>query len=294
MSVGEVRPPARVISARLPLRTRLLELVQHRDLLVGMVRTQLKVKYKNSLLGFLWSMLNPALYLAVFYVVFQLILKNNIDRFAIFLLSGLLVWNLFSVGLSGAVASVTGQAGLVKKVAFPRALLPLAAVGTAVFHFFLQSLVLVAALVVFRQPIGWEYLWIVPIALLALVVLTSALGVLLAAFNVAMRDTQHFLELALLAWFWMTPIVYGYGTIAHSQSLLFRLYQMNPVLWIVLVFQRALYNISTTSVGTPLIPTASPWWFCWHVLVVLVASAGLFLVAMAYFGRVEGNFAEEL
>lgn len=294
MSVGAVRPSARVISAQPSLGARLVELWRHRELLGGMIRTQLKIKYKNSVLGFLWSMVNPALYLAVFYVVFQLILKNNIDRFAVFLLSGLLVWNLFSVGLAGAVGSVTGQAGLVKKVSFPRALLPLAAVGTAVFHFLLQSLVLVLALVLFRQPVGWEYMWLVPLALITLVVLTSALGVLLAAINVAMRDTQHFLELALLAWFWCTPVVYGYMLVGTRSGLAATLYKCNPVLWIVLAFQRALYNISFTSDGAPLLPTNSPWWFGWHLLIVLGLSVVLFLVAMAYFGRVEGNFAEEL
>jgi len=214
-------------------------------------------------------------------------------------LSGLLVWNLFSVGLAGAVGSVTGQAGLVKKVSFPRALLPLAAVGSAVFHFLLQSIVLVLALVIARQDVGWEYMWLVPIALVTLVVFTSALGVFLAAVNVGMRDTQHFLELALLAWFWCTPVVYGYMLVGQRSGWMATLYKCNPVLWIVLPFQRALYNISYTlpnkaGVASPLLPTNSPWWYAWHVLVVLAVSSVGFVLAMVYFGRVEGNFAEEL
>ena len=85
----------------------------------GLTRKELKVKYKNSILGFLWSLLNPATILLVYYVVFQLILKNGIPYFAIYLISGILVWNVFSSGLTGACISVVNNASLVKKVAFP-------------------------------------------------------------------------------------------------------------------------------------------------------------------------------
>src|SRR5207248_4697248 len=134
MTSTDARPPFRVVSARINLRQRFRDIWAYRELLGGLVRKELKVKYKNSVLGFLWSMLNPALYLVVFYVVFQLILKNGIPQFAIFLLAGLLVWNLFSTALPGATGSVVGNSGLVKKVAFPREVLALSSVGAALVH----------------------------------------------------------------------------------------------------------------------------------------------------------------
>src|SRR5665213_351476 len=232
---------ARVVRSRTGVVERFRRIVTYHELLVGMTRKELKVKYKNSILGFAWSMLNPLLYLIVFYIAFVKILGSGVPAFPIYLLSGLLVWNLFSTGLSAACSSVVANAGLVKKVAFPREILPLAAVGSMLVHFFLQSLVLFACLAVVRWDVAWQYMLLVPIALLALVLLTGAFGILLSATNVYLRDTQHFLELALLAWFWLTPIVYGFQTIGRRNSLFSKLYMLNPVTPIVLIFQRAIY-----------------------------------------------------
>ena len=127
-----------------------------------MTRKELKVKYKNSVLGFAWSLLNPLLYLVVFYVAFVKILGSGVPAFPIFLLSGLLVWNLFSTGLSGACTSVVSNAGLVKKVSFPREILPLAAIGSMLVHFFLQSLVLFAVLALIQWDVAWAYIPLLP------------------------------------------------------------------------------------------------------------------------------------
>ena len=138
-SVPRASGAERVVRAKITARERLVRLIHYRELLVGMVRKELKIKYKNSVLGFAWSLLNPLLYLVVFYVAFELILKSSVPSFPIYLLSGLLVWNLFSGGLAAATSSVVGNSGLVKKVSFPREILPLAAVGSILVHFFLQS-----------------------------------------------------------------------------------------------------------------------------------------------------------
>ena len=206
-----------------------------------MTRKELKVRYKNSVLGFAWSLVNPLLYLVVFYVVFQVILQSAVPSFPLFLLSGLLVWNLFSTGLAGATGSIVANSGIVNKVSFPREILPLAAVGAALVHFFLQGLVLVVALLVVRWDVAWTYMPLVPLALIGILLLAGALGILLSALNVYLRDTSHFLELALLAWFWITPIVYPFMTIGSRGGWQTKLYMCNPVTPVVLVFQRALY-----------------------------------------------------
>jgi ABC-2 type transport system permease protein len=282
-----------------PLR-RAREVWRYRELLANLVRKELKVKYKNSALGFVWSLLNPALYLVVFYVVFQLVLKAGIPNFAIFLLAGLLPWNLFSTSLGGACQSIVGNASLVGKVWFPREILPLAAVGAALVHFFLQASVLVAALVVFRYAPDPAYIPVALLALVVLVVLAAALGIGLSALNVPMRDTSHLLELALLAWFWVTPIVYQY------QALGDRLGQwalLNPMTPIVLAFQRAIYGEHVMESGgssrlgtttTAILPDESVLWYLRNVAVLGVVSVLLLLVALWLFGKLEGDFAEEL
>jgi ABC-2 type transport system permease protein len=289
----------RVVAPRSPVANRLRELWRYRELLVGLVRKELKVKYKNSVLGFMWSMLNPALTLVVFYVVFQLVLRAGIPYFAIYLLSGLLVWNLFSSSLPAATTSVVANAALVKKVAFPREILALASVGAGLVHFFLQALVLVGALIVFRYAVSPTYLVLVPFALLVLVVFLSALGILLAAVNVYLRDTQHLIELALLAWFWMTPIVYQYRLVADRLGERSWLVFLNPITAVTLSFQRAIYNRvdARGPDGTiiHILPAGAPIsWYATRLAIVGAASVVLLLIALKVFGRLEGNFAEEL
>ncbi len=294
---------ARVVRSRTSVVERFKRIVTYHELLVGMTRKELKVKYKNSILGFAWSMLNPLLYLIVFYIAFVKILGSGVPAFPIFLLSGLLVWNLFSTGLSSACTSVVANAGLVKKVAFPREILPLAAVGSMLVHFFLQSLVLFAVLAVVRWDLAWTYMLLVPLALLALVLLTGALGILLSATNVYLRDTQHFLELALLAWFWMTPIVYGFQTIGRRNSVFSKLYMLNPVTPIVLIFQRAIYaKLDNSKViataADPKLNQILPHWPLTGYLAYLGYSFAfgfvMLAIAISVFGRSEANFAEEL
>jgi ABC-2 type transport system permease protein len=294
--------PTRVSTARVGLWERVTEIWRYRELLVAFSRTELKVKYKNSVLGFAWSMLNPALYLAVYWVVFDLILGTGIPNFPIFLLSGILVWNLFATSLSSATGSVVANAGLVRKVAFPREILPLASVGAALVHFFLQAIVLVMALVVFQYQVAWSYVPLVPVALFALLFFVAALGILMGSVNVYLRDTAHFIDLALIAWFFMTPIVYPYETVAQKLGSKSWLYLLNPVTDIVLTFQRAIYGQvsgTTTSNGVKTVTKILPqgvdqWWYLWHLGLVIVASAALFVAALSVFGRAEGNFAEEL
>jgi ABC-2 type transport system permease protein len=287
--------PIRVVSPKIGVLTRLGNIWVFRELLVSLVRKELRIKYKNSILGFVWSLLNPALYLVIYYIVFQKILKNNVPLFAIFLLCGLLVWNFFSNALSSATTTIINNAGIVKKVAFPREILALASVGAAFIFFLLQAIVLVLALLIFRVAPALSYLWLIPFSLVALVLFTGALAVALSAINVYLRDTQHLLELVLLAWFWATPIVYPFQELGVrlSQKHLLWLYFVNPVTVIVLTFQRALYAILGDASG-PILPNYSPLWYAVQILIVIAVSAVLFIGALALFGRLEGNFAEEL
>ena len=128
---ADLHPPDHMVG-------RIREIAAHHELLLNLVRLELKAKYKASALGFAWSLLNPAMYLVVFYVAFDLILGGGIPRFPIYLLSGLLVWNFFTAALNSGTGSIVAGQGLVKKVWFPREVLPLASVGAALVHFFLQ------------------------------------------------------------------------------------------------------------------------------------------------------------
>jgi ABC-2 type transport system permease protein len=178
----------------------------------------------------------------------------------------------------------------------------MASVGAALVHFFLQSIVLVLALIVFQYSVAWSYVPLLPVALFALLFFVAALGILLGSINVYLRDTAHFVELALIAWFFMTPIVYPYDVIAEKLGNKSWLYLLNPITDVVLTFQRAIYGhvvgLKTTNGVTTLtkiLPQGvDQWWYLWHLGLVIAGSAVLFVLALHVFGRAEGNFAEEL
>jgi ABC-2 type transport system permease protein len=288
-----------VVRAKTSTPDRLRAVWRYRELLAGMIRKDLKVKYKNSVLGFLWTMVNPALYLLVFWLVFTKFLNNGIPEFVIFFLAGLLVWNLFSSALAGSTGSVVGHAAIIKKVYFPREILPLASVGSAVVHYLLQLVVLLIALVVFQHNIDWSYVWLLPLSLVTVVLFATSLGILLSAVNVYARDTEHLLELGLLAWFWTTPVVYQYALLENANDLVFAVFSRNPMTLLIIPFQRVIYGepsaVSTvTGQEIPLVPDESMWWYFQGIAMVFVISVFLFWIAMRVFDRAQGNFAEEL
>jgi ABC-2 type transport system permease protein len=280
----------RTITHRTTLRESVKEIATHRELLLNLVRLELKAKYKASALGFAWSLLNPAMYLVVFYIAFDVILGSGIPRFPIYLLSGLLVWNFFTAALNSGTGSVVAGQGLVKKVWFPREVLPLASVGAALVHFFLQTLVLIIALAVVRHPVGWAEVPLLPLALFDLVLLASGMALLLSAANVYLRDMAHFVELALLAWFWVTPIVYQFSQLTKAIGGRAAIALLNPVTPIVLTFQRALYG----SFGHVMDPHLGVTWYLRNLVIVAVGALVLAAVALRVFNRLEGNLAEEL
>jgi ABC-2 type transport system permease protein len=308
---GQSHDRITIVNGKVQLGQRLKDLWINRDLLMLLVRTELKVKYKGSALGYAWSMLNPALVLSIYYVVFKIIARNHQPNFAIWLFAGLLVWNLFNGSSLGATSVVVGKAGIVKKVAFPRELLALSVVGLNMVLFAIQVVVLILAMVLFGITPAWQFVAILPLGLVALLVFTGALSIFLSAVNVYLRDTQHLTEVLLMAWFWGTSIVYAYGSIflsGHQKAhpvlkWLQYVYLLNPITPIVLTFQRAIYGVTSYTFLNPgqkvptvynVLPTWSVGGYAAMLGAVLVVSVGLFLAALVVFGRLEGNFAEEL
>ncbi|MDQ4108744.1 MAG: ABC transporter permease [Actinomycetota bacterium] len=288
------------------MRARLRELLTYREVLVNLIRKELKVKYTASVLGAVWSLLNPVVFLAVFSFVVA-VLRVRIPDFPVFLLSGLLAWNLLSNALQAGARSVIDNANLVKKMAFPREILPLSAVGVAAFDFLLQSAVLLLFIAVsfvavsgpgFHLPEMMLY----PLAIAVLLVFTMALTFWVAALNVRYRDVGHLLNLALLVWFWATPIVYQGWLVQRKLEEIqvlgldaWLLYLLNPVAVIVLGFQRALYAIVIPAPGEdPILPLMSLGELAGMLLAVLAVSILLLFSAWRSFFRSSGDFAEEL
>jgi ABC-2 type transport system permease protein len=300
----------RVVTADRSVRRRLLEIWAHRELLVYLVRTEIKVKYKNSFLGLLWSMVAPALTLGVYTLVFGFFLKNGIPNFVIFLFSGLLLWNFFQTAVITSTGVVVNNAGLVKKVSFPREILALASVGSASVFFFFQAIVMVIFMIGLHVAPDWGLLWLLIVAIIPTVVFASALGIFLASVNVYLRDTQHLVEVVVgSAWFWLCPIVYSYAETMSSKLAAHHAtwaYFLNPMTPMVMSFQRVLYNrTGLVALSTPhaagtkpatayLLPNWDPMTYVRGDLIVLGVALVAFYFALVVFGRLAGNFAEEL
>lgn len=285
----------RVIASRRPVRVHLGEIWTYRELLSGLVRRELKVRYKSSALGFLWSMAQPIFLLCVYSVVFS-ILGAGFEGFAIWLLAGLIVWTYVSTTLSKSVDAITVNQALVSKVAFPRAVLPLATLGAALIHFGLQSVALAIALIAMWHGVAWGFVWLLPLAILAITLLLASAALTLSTVNVYARDTRHLLDLAMVALFWANPIIYDYERASRwfdGRGLPSWLPLLNPVTPIVTVFQRAIFAADTAE-GRRLLPDVSQWWYLRNIGIVLVVGAVLFLAALRLFDRAEGNFAEVL
>jgi len=273
------------------------------ELLTELVRKDLKVKYKNSALGFVWSLANPLLYLAVFSLVFGVFLKNNVPWFAVLFMSGFLIWSFFNSATLDATGAVVGNANLVRKVRFPRVVLPLASVGFAGVHLALQLLVFFLFLIPsYPDAFGPQLLLLVP-ALAVTVIFTVAMSLLASSLNVRYRDVQHLLEIALLAWFWLTPIVYPVTLVRNELARagvlwMFKLYMANPMTAVVVAAQRAVYVhpvvIGNDGTLVQVLPTGGYGFYLQWLAVAAVVSAVLLVIGLWTFRRLQADFAEEL
>jgi len=295
--------PVRVVSARATLSARLQNLWSRRELLLGLISSDIRIKYKNSSLGLFWSMISPAFTLGVYYLVFSVFLKNGIPNFVIYLFSGLVVWNMFQNSINTATGVIVDRAALVKKVSFPREILALSNVGASVVYFVVQLFVLVLFVAAVGHAPAWKFLIILPISFLSLYFFTSALAMVMSAVNVYLRDMKHLMEVLLQLWFWLTPVVYSYEN-SIAPHLVHRglsfVYFLNPVTLIVVTFQRVFYVntiVHSTVAPHPVINVLPTWSFEKFLYlngVLLAIAIFSFFVAEAIFGRLEGNFESEL
>jgi ABC-2 type transport system permease protein len=273
-----------------------VDIVRYRELLSQLVRKELKVKYKDSVLGFFWTLVRPMTQLVIYYLAFTIFLGNQQPAYAIFIFSGLVVWSLFTDIVGGCTGSIVGNGGLLKKTYFPREIFPLSVVGAALVNFALQMVVLFAAIgltavLTDNRVVITSDLALVPLALLVCLLWGLALGLFLAAATVYFRDLQHLIEIVLLALFWLVPIVYPVvlpinNFAAAGHSFLLQIYLANPMLNVVCAFQRAFYTMG------PEYTFAGNLWG--RLTVLALIGLGVLWLAQRYFARAQGDFAQEL
>jgi len=202
---------------------------RYRHLLGNLVLRDLRVKYKGSSIGFAWSFLHPLLMAAVYTVAFKYIVRIQVEHFPVFLLTGLLPWTFFSAAVTTATGSIADNAPLVRKVAFPRVVLPLAAVASQFVQFLLMYAAVVPVAAVLGVAPSVALLALLPLVCLELL-LASGVALVGATAYVYFRDTRHLLDVLLQVWFWATPIVYPLSLVPERFQWLSRL---NPMTLLV-------------------------------------------------------------
>jgi ABC-2 type transport system permease protein len=265
-------------------------ILSHREMLGLLVRRDLKARYKDSTLGFFWSLIRPLVQLAIYFVVMGQFLgaAQYIPDFAVYVFAGLSVMGLFTEIVVGGTGSVVNNGGLVKKVYLPREVFPLSSVGSSLFNFGIQLIVLLGATVlVLKPPLHWQIVYAIP-SLLVVVVYGTALALLLSAVNVYLRDTQYLVEVVTMLLFWASPIVYSWQMVRTliSSPILLEMYTNNPLTLAVLGFQRAFW-VSGDDAAWP-----GGLWI--RLLVALVVGLIILVGCHRVFVRLQGNFAQEL
>jgi len=268
----------------------LRDIAAHRELMGFLVRRELKSRYKDSALGFVWSLIRPLAMLIIYYVALGKFLgaARSIPDFGIFIYTGLTAWTLFAEIVTIGTASIVANSGLIKKVYLPREIFPLSIVGSAAFSFLIQLGILMAATIVAgRFPTGTRWLYF-PLSLALLFVFSTALALLLSAVNVYLRDVGYLVEVALMILFWASPIVYSYALV-HEQlkgGMLEQLYLTNPVTLVVSGFQQTFWVAGDGQ--------AVPDHLGERLGIAFVIGVVLLWVCHRTFARLQANFAQEL
>ncbi len=274
------------------LGIKLRDLRHYQYLLRNLVVRDLKARYKNSVLGILWSILNPLFLMIVFTILFTVLANSEIRQYPIFVLVGLIPWNFFSGALTSGTTSVTGNSSLVKKVYFPREMLPTSALLSNLVNFLFAFAVLVLFLYLFGIGLTVHALW-VPVLLLTQLIFTLGLCLLLGSLTVFYRDVLMILEVVLLAWFFMTPVFYSlemFGPTATVLGVTFNPAQvmrwLNPMASIIDGYRTVLWG--TYGSNGPVGMNAA------YLLRTFVTSVLVLIVGYGVFVRLNPYFGEKL
>ena len=251
-------------------------LYNYRELLKTNVKKEIRGKYKNSFLGVIWSFLNPLLQIAVYAIVFQMILKNPQENYVVFLCCGLIPWTFFSTAISRSAFTMIENGNILKKVYFPREILPISIVTSEAANF-LISTIIILAFVIFSGIGITKYILVYPLIFIAQYLLLIAISFIVSSVCVYVRDLQHFIGIFLQLLFYATPIVYSVETLPPEAAWILKL---NPMTYIIEGYRDIFYNQTMPDIQSILILIA----------IVLVA----IVIGYLIFNKLQKGFAEEL
>lgn len=253
------------------------ELWQYRDMIVSLVRRDLKSRYKGSILGFFWMFLNPLLQLCVYTIVFSTILPNNIDKFYLFLFVALVPWLFFSTCLSDGTVVIFAQQDMIKKIYFPREVLPISFTISQFVNMLLSFIVIFVVVFISGVKVNAIALLYLPIIMVIEFILCLGISFLVSALTVYFRDLQHVLGIISMAWMYLTPIIYPVEFVPEKYLSIFYL---NPMTAITIAYRDILYYGRIPEMFT--------------LVNALILGVVILIIGKISFTKLQRGFAEEL
>ena len=268
--VRVIRPQRKAFSLNLR------EIWSHQELFFFLVWRDIKVRYKQTVIGAAWAILQPLFTMIVFSIIFGSLAKIPSDGvpYPIFSYCGLLPWGLFAKGIAQASNSVVANQHLISKVYFPRLLIPVAAVMTGIVDFAIAFVVLIGMMFYFGMPLTWQIVWL-PLFLVVALMTALGVGLWLAALNVRYRDIKYVLAFITSIWLYATPVIYPSSLLSGRFAFLL---ELNPMSGVVEGFRWAL-------LGTGVAPGRM-------FLISTLGSILLLVTGIFYFARLERTFAD--
>lgn len=251
-------------------------LYKYRELLKTSVKKDIGGKYKHSFLGVLWSFINPLLQIAVYAIIFPLIIKNDIPNYTVFMVCGLIPWNYFSIVINRSAFTMIENGNIIKKVYFPREILPLSVVTSETVNFFISTIIIVCFTLAYNMGLT-PYILLYPLIVIVQYVLLLGISLIVSSVTVYFRDLQHFIGVLLQLLFYATPIVYSLETIPQNFRWILKL---NPMTYIIEGFRDIFYYQTMPDVKM--------------LGIILIIGLVLCVVGYLIFSKLQKKFAEEL
>lgn len=253
------------------------ELWEYREMIISLVKRDLKSRYKGSVLGFFWMFLNPLLQLVVYTIVFSTIMRMGIDKFYLFLFVALVPWIFFSTCLSNGPGVIFSQQDMVKKIYFPREVLPVSYVTSQFINMLLSFLVIFAVLFCARYTPEPLAVLCLPVVMLVEYGLALGFTMIMSAVTVYLRDLEYVLSIVSMAWQFLTPVMYSIEQVPDEVRWIF---SINPMTYIIVAYRDILYYGKVPKLQT--------------LLSAFLIGLVMLLIGWMVFQRLQRHFAEEL
>lgn len=254
----------------------LKELYDYREMLSNLVKKDLRTRYKGSVLGFLWTFVNPLLQLIVYTMVFSVIMKVNVDKFYIYLFIALVPWIFFTSSVQGSASSIIANKDLIKKIYFPRIIIPISIVNAAFMNMIFSMIIVLIALIISGIGVS-EYIIMLPIILGIEYLFTLGFSFIVSSLNVYFRDLEHILGIVVMAWFYITPIVYTSDMVPSDYLWILN---FNPMVPIMQVYRDILYYKQMPDFN--------------GLGMIIISSVIMIIAGYSIFQKLQRNFVEEL